>query len=472
MSLTTRRFLLAGLTAAIALTCWFVIGAIGAVPGYDASWHLVWGGQILDGQMPTVDSWAAPTEHPLLLAIATLCSLAGGRSSQLLLTLTLLALITIAPALVRVGRSALGSRAAGVVAWFVLAGGYGLALMALRGYLDVWFLLLISCAAAVAIERRPAAAALPLALAGLLRPEAWLLAAAALILSWKSSGSSDRFRLGIATVLPACIWFGLDQLLAGDPLLSLRTARNLALEYDGGAAHVILSSLGGGVRGPLTLLGIVGLALALRLRGRKAIAVPVIVGASGLLIAVLIAVAGLSLLPRYLLLTDLALSIFVGFAIAGWTSIVRGTQLRTGWSIAGSGVAALAIVSAVALGSPAKFSDELRIDRGIHQDLVAVLKAEQVNGSLSCGPLTFPSFRLLPDARLILGNNAEPRGRAQQPVATSGVAIVITSDDRLVSGRYAHPGIKLPADNRVPGGFSLLASHGAVVAWGRCPTSR
>ena len=41
-------------------------------PNYDSYYHLVWGRQLLDGLEPTFTAYAAPTQHPLYVALLVL----------------------------------------------------------------------------------------------------------------------------------------------------------------------------------------------------------------------------------------------------------------------------------------------------------------------------------------------------------------------------------------------------------------
>ncbi len=238
--------------AAGLLLCWLIAGALGARAGYDSSWHVIWAQDVLAGRSPSFDAWAAPTEHPLLVAIAIVAAPFGTRSSQAMVALDLFALLLTCPALMRLTRACFDSRATGAAAWLILAGAYGLLLASLRGYLDVWFVLLVVIAAARHRESRgDGGGAVALGLAGLLRPEGWLIAAAAAIDSLIRRDSRGAVRYSAATLVPPALWFGLDGIVTGRPLLSIDTARTLALEGDGGGPiHVVAASLLGGVRGP------------------------------------------------------------------------------------------------------------------------------------------------------------------------------------------------------------------------------
>ena len=463
----TRNQSVIASAVAVGLAILIVI-ASGAQPGYDTSWHLVWAQQILGGHSPSFDTWAAPTEHPLLMLIALVAALFGSAAPQVMLVFTLLALFGLLEAMRQLGREVFGSGLTGVVGWVLMAGAYGLLLQALRGYLDVWFLLLVTIAA-VQIARNGKATAgwLPLLLAGLLRPEAWLLAGVALLAGWKDAGPDDRRKAIAAVLAPPILWFGLDALVTGQPLLSLKTASALEVVNSGGPLHVVAGALGGGLRGPATLLGVFGIGLAWKRLGIQKLRLPLALIGAGLAMALLIAVGGLTLLPRYLLLCDLGLALFAGYAVGGWTVKSNAALWR------GAGIAAILVgaTGAIALGAPATLADEVALDRNVHSDLKALLSNSKVTEAMQCGPLTFPSFRLIPDAKLVLNEpQADVRGRAEPPVAVRGVAVTIVRDpdDARVAERYGHPGIDLPIDERTPNGFRKVAVDGSFEAAALC----
>jgi hypothetical protein len=460
-----------GAAAAALGICWLIAGIAGAQPGYDASWHLIWAQDLIAGRLPKFDAWAAPTEHPLMLALCLLCAPFGKHAPQALIALELFGLLLIAPLLARLTAATMGSRAAGFAGWVLLAGAYGLLLAALRGYLDVWFVLLTVWGAARWAEgNRPASGAAQFALAGLLRPEAWLLAGAAAVIQWRSADRRGAWLLAAAAVAPALVWFGFDAATAGNPLLSLSTASTLALEGDGGGPiKVFAVSMLGGIRGPATLLGACGLALAIRNSGTKILMPAIALAATGLVAAAAISIAGLTLLPRYLMLTWVGAATFGGFALFGWTSLPAEGLSTSRWRALGVGAAVLGAIGAVGLGAPAKLTNEVSIDSQISSDLQTLLAQKSVGAGAACGPITFPSFRLVPDAILALDDRSiEVRARGQQPKPTAGVAVLVTTRDETLLGRYSHPGIKLPIDEKVPTGFEHGFTAGSLTAFVRC----
>ena len=171
----TERRVFGGL-GALAL----IVGAAGPdLPELRLYWHLVWGRELLDGLTPSFEAYAAPTEHPLWIAYcAVLDLLFGGAADRALVLTCVVAFVALVWATFRVGRACF-SPLSGAVAALCVGSSFAFLLYAARGYVDVPFLALVLWAAALEAERprRGLPVAVLLALAGLLRPEAWLLAA-------------------------------------------------------------------------------------------------------------------------------------------------------------------------------------------------------------------------------------------------------------------------------------------------------
>jgi hypothetical protein len=74
-------------------------------------------------------------------------------------------------------------------------------------------------AAAACLPASYASAAL-LGVAGLLRPEAWGLAAIAALLGWRHAEPRERLAAVASVVVPPVVWLGLDRVLTGDTLWS------------------------------------------------------------------------------------------------------------------------------------------------------------------------------------------------------------------------------------------------------------
>ena len=71
-----------------------------------------------------------------------------------------------------------------------------------------------------------------LALAGLLRPEAWVLAGLYWLYLWPAATTGERVRTAALVVAAPLIWAGTDWIVTGDPLHSLHGTAALAEEAD------------------------------------------------------------------------------------------------------------------------------------------------------------------------------------------------------------------------------------------------
>jgi hypothetical protein len=91
-----------------------------------------------------------------------------------------------------------------------------------------------------------------------------------------------------------------------------------------------------------------------------------------------------------------------------------------------------------------------------------------VREGVRCGALTFPTYRLVPDARWMLhAGSAGVRSRAQDP-RPGAVAVYIAGDERY-ERRYGRADGVSRATNAVPRGEPALRSGPFVVyVAGRC----
>jgi hypothetical protein len=84
--------------------------------------------------------------------------------------------------------------------------------------------------AAACLPASYASAAL-LGLAGLLRPEAWGLAAIAALLGWRHAEPFERLAALASVIVPPVIWLGLDRILTGDALWSQHVLDRYAARF-------------------------------------------------------------------------------------------------------------------------------------------------------------------------------------------------------------------------------------------------
>jgi hypothetical protein len=378
-------------------------------PVYDSAYELVWGRSVLHGHLPDFDAYRAPTEHPLGLLAGTVAALFGEAAPRLWMIATIAAYCLLVAGLYRLGCATFG-RWVGLVAALLLLSRLNYAFLAARGYLDIPYLALIAWAAALEAERprRGGRVWVLLGLAGLLRPEGWLLIAA----YWLWCAVADqpwRRRLqtaAYAAVAPV-LWALTDLIVTGSPSFSLHHTSSLASDLDRSrpasqAPSLFIDYLETLMRVPLLAAAVVGLALALVLARRRA-RVALAVSASGAITFGLIAVAGLSVIERYLSVTALVLLVFSAYAIVGFTTLARGAALRRPW-------AGLALVCALAGGAytvghlhPGSINRDMTNRRRLHDELSRLVKTPAFAQARRCGAVTVPNHKLIPDVRWMLG---------------------------------------------------------------------
>src|SRR3954454_12799241 len=143
---------------------------------YDARYALLWARDISRGLTPDYEAAFAPTPHPLSTAWSALALPFGESGDRVIMWLTLLAFGLVVYLAYRLGAE-LFSPAVGVVTALVVLTRPRLDRDVVLGYQDVPFAALV-LAAALLEARRPRRGAPVLgllALAGLLRPEAWAI---------------------------------------------------------------------------------------------------------------------------------------------------------------------------------------------------------------------------------------------------------------------------------------------------------
>lgn len=463
-----ERLALAALAAA-AVLAWALVPTY---PDYDAYHHLVWGRDLLDGATPGFEDYAAPTQHPLYLALGALLSLAGEHADRLLVLCTILSLVALIAGTYVLGRELFGVAAGAAGAVFV-GSSFAFALYAVRAFVDVPFLALVVWAAALE-SRRPRRGAPPmilLAAAGLLRPEAWVLAG--LYWLWCLPGRALRQRLTLLALVAVAplLWALVDLAVTGDPLFSLHATSSLAesLGRERGIASVpssFVTFLADLARPPVALAGAIGLVLAVRRFGARRMAVPLALVGTGVVTFLVIGIAGLSLIPRYLTIPAVALCVLAGYAVLGFTSLPPGAE-RERWRRLAIGALAVGVAFlAVKASSFGRLYDELRFIDRTHDELAGLLAEPRVVAGMRCGALTFPTYRLVPDARWQLDAPAKAIHTRAGGRPAGAVAVYITGDEKF-ERRFGRADGVSRATNRLPSKTAIVV-HGPFAAYDVC----
>lgn len=319
---------------------------------YDTAYSVVWGNDLLHARTPDYTVPFAPTPHPLATLVAVFGSIGGTTFAlDLFVFLAFLALGVLGWLTYELGRAwfnwPTGVLAAAIVLTREPVFSYGV-----RAYVDIPYICFLL--GALLIEtRRPRAGAWPLALmalAGLLRPEAWLFAFAYCVWLWRG-GALTRTHVALLVAAPL-LWCLTDLLITGNPIHSLTGTRDTAAELGRitGLQHVpttLPRRLGEILREPMLLGAAIGGVLSLwRLRGRRGVLLGAAAGVIAIVAFCVLATAGLSILTRYLLLPATLLAIFAAAGVFGWLELPREDPWRKAW-IAGAAVTVLAMLAFV-----------------------------------------------------------------------------------------------------------------------------
>ena len=332
----------------LALTAlvWLAYGR-GAI-GYDAAWSLVWGQQLADGAIPEFKGTIAPTPHPLSNVVAAVLTPLDDAAVVALDALHVLAFGVLGWAGYRFGR-ALFTPAVGVLFAALLLTRPLMLNAAGQNLVDLPFLTFTVWAAALAAEapRRGLPVLALLALAGGLRPEAWPLAAAYAAFLLLGRPRPRVLPIVLVAVAAPMAWGLFDLVATGDPLWSLHGTQSLAaeLERPRGLPRAVetLPFLLEDILTPTVIwASLGGLVLGLYVLPERA-ALPATLAALGFAGFLILGIAGLPLLYRYLGLPAAMLAVFAPVAVAGWRIVAPGPT-RNAWMAIG---AVLGVVLAV-----------------------------------------------------------------------------------------------------------------------------
>jgi hypothetical protein len=434
---------------------------------YDTLYALAWGGQLSRGSTPTYNVPVSPTPHPLVEALGLVLAPLGPHAVETLtVALAFLALSACGCVIYKLGAHWFG-RAAGALAALVFLTRVPVLSYGVRAYIDLPYLLLVLGALLFesrARRDRGVAAGAPvlalLALAGLLRPEAWVFSGIYWLYlleltpaflrtrlrppavegsSASATGASARrtrtqrqlARLTLLAAAAPLVWVLSDLLVTGDPMWSLTHTQHTAslLDRVTGIANVpeyIPRRIGEILRPPVLVGAALGGVLSLLwLRSRA------LLGAGAGVLAVVVfaafATIGLPINSRYAFLAAAILAIFCGAGVFGWTCLDARDPRRRWWIAAG----ALVLVALVAY-APSQYRaahrqlDELTRYHAIEGELVALVRSHAIN--LRCGPIGVPNHAPVPLLSLYL--KTSPRN------------IVSPESGHIASGIYLDPASK------------------------------
>jgi hypothetical protein len=315
--------------------------ALPATLGYDAWAWTVWGRQLAHLDLATT---AGPSFKPLpVLTLAPLSVLGGATPA------VWMGLMRAAAALSLLLAYRLGARLAGPLAGAVAALGLALSAdlyrTALLGSAEPVLIALTLGAADRHLAGRRDWALVLIALAGLIRPEAWVLLGAYGVFAWLREPGLRPLATA-AVVIPPVLWLGMDWIGSGNPLHASSTATSAT---EGSAANAkvpafeVVRRAADAVILPTLILAAVGVAFAARRRDRAVLSLAGL-ALGWIAVVAIMAEAGFTGTRRYLAAPAAALCVVAGVGLVWLLEAVRERRARIALGVA---VALLALAPAL-----------------------------------------------------------------------------------------------------------------------------
>ena len=444
-------------SAALAALGWWAVSLTGPL-NYDGAYALLWGSQIADGHRPEVQLPLAPTPKPLLIAFATLLDGlgVGHRAETILLVLSVSSLGWLAGAAGAVAWR-LAGWPAGVLATAIILTREPVISWALRGYSEVLFCALLMTALVLELrQRRAGVAALALlSVAGLLRPEAWLLSIAYLAWCWPALRSGARVVAVMLAGAAPLLWASFDLVVTGDPWWSLTGTRQTTQKLvrpTGIDALVLIAPrrVGEILREPVLAAAAAGIALLVhrRVSGRHELLAAIC--AVTLAFAAL-AVAGLPVIARYLLPVAVLLAVVAAAGTVGLLQRGGSPAMR---------VTGLALAAWLALTTPAQLqrltstAAVLDTQRQITAELHELADIGRLTGT--CPPLSLPNHRPVPSIAWWTRTSPFALRTDTHGPSSTGTVLLAKPDARRLYVLDPRDPVKAPSE--VPAGFAVRSS--------------
>ncbi len=508
-----------GIVAALLLV--FPLG----FPNYDTIYALVWGRELAHGVSPDYGAALPPTPHPLADLLGLVATPLGDGAITVTVIVAYLSLGLLGYLVYRLGALWFDRPIGAVAALIVLTRAPYLS-NGLRAYVDLPYIAL--CLGALLMESKRSRCGWPvlalLALAGLLRPEAWFFSIAylAYLLAApreapaNSDGAGDpgnspsqdglegesRVPLeradtqiaglirpaivrargtllsprGVALVSLALaaplLWALFDWITTGSPTYSLTGTQETVetLKRHTGPVDLVLygpRALGEVMQWPGMVGALGGVALGFAFLRRRS-ALGIASGALALAAFALLGAAGLAIIARYTMLAGAILAIFVAVGLLGWRLLEPAHPWRRVWQ----GFAGVVLLMFV-LWLPNQWD----LDSTVHRDLsnqgtierdLSDLAASGAFAEPLCGPVAVPNHRAIP--RLAFSLDVRP------------TRIVSASEDDIPRrGYFLDPASRFVIHNfildpndptrftlHVPHGYRRVAANDSWILYRRC----
>jgi hypothetical protein len=448
-------------------------------PNYDTIYALVWGRELAHLESPDMGAALPPTPHPLTELWGLVTTPLGDGMITLTMIGAYVSLGLIGFFVYRLGAIWFDRWIGATAALIVLTRAPFLS-NGLRAYIDLPYIAL--CLAALLVEAKRPRAGWPvlalLALAGLLRPEAWLFSVAYLVYLLWPLFQGDRDETGMPLVSLAALalaapilWALFDLITTGSPTYSWTGTKETVetLERQTGPIDLVLYGprrLGEVLQWPGMVGALGGVILGLAFLRRRS-ALGVAAAALALLAFAILACGGLAILPRYTMLAASILAIFAGVALLGWRLLEPEHPWRRKWQVFAAVVFAMFLIwlpNQWDLDS--KVDTDLTNQARIEEDLTDLVDSGAFEPL--CGEIAVPNHRAVP--RLAFGLDIEPTqviSASEEGVPKRGY-FVAPASDFTIENFILDPNDPTNPSFPVPNGFERVTANDSWVVYRRC----
>jgi hypothetical protein len=473
-------------------------------PNYDTIYALVWGRELAHLESPDMGAALPPTPHPL----TELWGLATTPLGDGMITLTMIgayaSLGLIGYFVYRLGEIWFDRWIGAVAAAIVLTRAPFLS-NGLRAYIDLPYIAL--CLAALLVEAKKRKAGWPvlalLALAGSLRPEAWLFSVAYLVylsldqrsvkgekdsleradtqnsglirplfVRARESFSPPPLTLVALALAGPIVWALFDLITTGSPTYSWTGTKETVetLERQTGPVDLVLYGprrLGEVLQWPGMVGAFGGVVLGLAFLRRRSV-----LGAAAAALALgafaLLACGGLAILPRYTMLAAAILAIFAGVGLLGWRLLDPGHPWRRRWQVFAAIVLAMFLVW---------LPNQWDLDSKVDTDLTNQAQIERDLSDLAdagafeplCGKVAVPNHRAVP--RLAFNLDVKPTeivSASEEAIPRRGY-FVAPASPFVIHNFVLDPNDPTDPSFPPPDGFAKVAANDSWIVYRRCP---
>ncbi len=448
-------------------------------PNYDTIYALVWGRELAHGDSPDHGAALPPTPHPLTELWGLVTTPLGDGTIALTMIGAYVALGLIGFFVYRLGTIWFDRWIGAVAAAIVLTRAPFLS-NGLRAYIDLPYIAL--CLAALLVEAKRPRAGWPvlalLALAGLLRPEAWLFAGVYwLYLAYTADRSDlspvkrELAPLALLAVAGPILWVLFDWITTGSPTYSWTGTKETVetLERQTGPVDLVLYGprrLGEVLQWPGMVGAFGGVVLGLAFLRRRS-GLGVAAAALALLAFAILACGGLAILPRYTMLAAAVLAIFAALALLGWRLLEPGHPWRRPWQVfAGLVLLMFVVWLPNQWDLDSKVDEDLTNQARIEDDLSDLVDAGAFEPL--CGKVAVPNHRAVP--RLAFGLDVKPRQivSASEEGAPRRGYFVAPASDFVIHNFILDPNDPTDLSLPKPPEFSEVARNDSWVVYRRC----